>query len=491
MTCSTLRILAEETGFQESEMTDDLVFADCGVDSLLSLTVTGRFREELDMDMESSVFIDYPTMLDFKRYLTQPSPTYNSDRSSRARESSFSSLATSTDISSAGTPGYLSSPIKEVHVEQNTNINEIRSIVADEIGISADDITGEESLGELGMDSLLSLTVLGRIREVLDMDLPADFFLEYPTLNAIETTLDLKPDPAAEPVKEPEQMANPEPKPIQHPPATSVLLQGNPKTATKTLFLFPDGSGSATSYATLPTISPDICVYGLNCPYMKTPENLTCSLDKLTAPYITEIRRRQPKGPYNLGGWSAGGISAYDASYKLITEENESVERLLLLDSPFPIGLEKLPCRLYDFFNSIGLFSDGKSQPPKWLLPHFLAFIDALDAYKPSPFPLSSSNKKPPKTYLLWAQNGLCTSPTRIISHPPPAADGTKDPKGMTWLLYDRTDADLGPNGWDRLVGRENLAGIRVVEGADHFGLMRGSKVGEVVGVLGGWLGGG
>lgn len=460
-----------------------MVFADYGVDSLLSLTVTGRYREELNLDLDSSVFTDHPTVNDFKRLIAQVSPSESHDGSSSEQESNFS--FNGGESSSASTPDITSPPNEKVaQVEQNGTMKEIRNIMAEEIGVPAEEIDPDENLGEMGMDSLLSLTVLGRIRETLDMDLPGEFFIENQTLNDIEVALDLKPKttsapiPMPEPVKFPEAIHDLQSKLAQHPKATSILLQGNPRTATKTLFLFPDGSGSATSYATIPGLSPDVCVYGLNCPYMKTPEKLKCSLDELTAPYVAEIRRRQPKGPYSFGGWSAGGICAYDAARHLMFEEGEQVDRLLLLDTPFPIGLEKLPQRLYGFFNSIGLFGEGKTAPPSWLLPHFLAFIDALDAYKAAPLPFKDEKwaKKLPKTYIIWAKDGVCGKPGD--PRPDPPTDGSKDPKEMVWLLNDRTD--LGPNKWDTLVGPENIGGITVMEDANHFTMTKGEKAKEL-----------
>ncbi|OGM44778.1 polyketide synthetase PksP [Aspergillus bombycis] len=478
-----LSILASEVGLAESDISDDLVFADYGVDSLLSLTITGRYREELNIDLESSVFTDHPTVNDFKRLIAQVSPSESHDGSSSEQESNFS--FNGGESSSASTPEIASPPNEKVaQVEQNQTMKEIRNIVAEEIGVPAAEIDPEENLGEMGMDSLLSLTVLGRIRETLDMDLPGEFFIDNQTLNDIEVALDLKPKtavpptPMPEPVKFSDAIHDLQPKLTQHPKATSILLQGNPRTATKTLFLFPDGSGSATSYATIPGLSPDVCVYGLNCPYMKTPEKLNCSLDELTAPYVAEIRRRQPKGPYSFGGWSAGGICAYDAARHLMFEEGEQVDRLLLLDTPFPIGLEKLPQRLYGFFNSIGLFGEGKTAPPSWLLPHFLAFIDSLDAYKAAPLPFTDEKwaKKLPKTYIIWAKDGVCGKPGD--PRPDPPTDGSKDPKEMVWLLNDRTD--LGPNKWDTLVGPENIGGITVMEDANHFTMTKGEKAKEL-----------
>lgn len=477
-------ILAEEVGLSVSEMTDELNFADYGVDSLLSLTVTGRYREEMGLDLDSSVFVDQPTVKDFKQLLTQISPVENISDGTNS-ESDTSSAASSTDISTPNSSG-LPTPANEksMALEQNDSMKQICEILAEEIGVEPSELQGNANLGEMGLDSLMSLTVLGKIRETLDLDLPSEFFIENQTVGDIEAALDLKPKSVAnEPVRLAEQIPVEAPKPApktanQHPSATSILLQGNPKTATQKLFLFPDGSGSATSYATIPGISPDVCVYGLNCPYMRTPENLKFPLHELTAPYVAEIRRRQPQGPYNFGGWSAGGICAYDAARYLIFEEGERVERLLLLDSPFPIGLEKLPRRLYRFFDSIGLFGEGKAPPPKWLLPHFLAFIDSLDAYNASPFPFNDSKhaSKIPKTFMVWAKDGVCSKLSD--PRPAPAEDGSPDPREMLWLLNNRTD--LGPNGWDTLVGPKNVGGITVMEGANHFTMTRGEKAKEL-----------
>lgn len=477
-------------------MTDDMNFADYGVDSLLSLTVTGRYREELGLDFDSSIFMDQPTIKDFKQFLG-PMSSSESNSDGSCSEADMSSAASSTDISTPNSSG-LPTPANEKSMtfEQNDKMKQICEILAEEIGVESQELKGDFDLAEMGLDSLMSLTVLGKIRETLDLDLAGEFFIENPTVEAIEIALNLKPRstsaaPPAAPINIPVDIPAEAPKSvprtaIQHPKATSILLQGNPKTATQKLFLFPDGSGSATSYATIPGISPDVCVYGLNCPYMRTPENLKYSLDELTFPYIDEIRRRQPTGPYNFGGWSAGGICAYDAARHLIFEEGERVERLLLLDSPFPIGLEKLPRRLYRFFDSIGLFGEGKAPPPKWLLPHFLAFIDSLDAYKAVPFPYNDPvlSQNLPKTFMVWAKDGVCNKPND--PRPAPAEDGSPDPREMQWLLNDRTD--LGPNGWDTLVGPQHVGGITIMEGANHFSMTQGEKAKELAAFMAGAL---
>ena len=462
-----LAMVAEEIGVATSDLSDDSAWADFGVDSLLSLTISGKLREEFDMDVESSLFSECPTVKDLKLFFSRQSA--DEDDSSESAEASSLESSDAEGTPETGSEFADDESATSIEDDETDTIAAIRLTLAEEIGVAVEELTGTSDLGSLGMDSLLSLTVLGKLRETLDIDLPSDFFAEHTTMNAIEATLGGKPKAAAVPSR-PERISPPVPKKTtskELPSASSILLQGNPKTARKKLFLFPDGSGSATSYATLPKVDPDVVVYGLNCPYMKKPQDLKCGLGELTVPYLAEIRRRQPHGPYSLGGWSAGGICAYDAAQEFL-RHGEQVDRLILLDSPFPIGLSKLPPRLYRFFESIGLFGTGKEAPPEWLLPHFLAFVDVLDAYDAVPFAPGTA----PKTHLIWAHDGVCNKP----DDPRPARQND-DPKEMWWLIENRKD--MGPNGWDSLVGGENL-NIESMQEANHFTMMQG-KNGQIL----------
>lgn len=58
-----LALIGEELGVEPSELQDDTAFADIGLDSLMSLSITGRIREELDLEaIPSSLFTDFPTI---------------------------------------------------------------------------------------------------------------------------------------------------------------------------------------------------------------------------------------------------------------------------------------------------------------------------------------------------------------------------------------------------------------------------------------------
>ena len=443
-----LAIVADEVGLSVDELAPESRFADFGVDSLLSLTIVGRFREELNKDFESSFFFDNPTVMDLMRFCSQDSTQWSDSSESNS------------------TPQYTPGP--GLDEEQEGILGSIRQTLAEETGIPVEEIKMSVRLAELGMDSLLALTVRGRLQEELSIELPSDIFLADATLDSIAQALGLTNELVASYANlslssQQNPVTQVQPTPVKPAPrATSVLLQGNPATAKKILFLFPDGSGSATSYALIPSLGDDIAVFGLNCPWLKTPQEMPKNLSLLTGPFLDEIFRRQPTGPYNLGGWSAGGVCAYDAA-QYLTSDGAIVERLLFLDSPCPIGLGKLPPRIFEFFKKCGLF--GGADSPEWLLPHFLAFIEALDGYKATPF----ASDKVPKTFMIWAKDGVCKYPGDVRPERTP-----RDPAEMDWLLENR--ADFGPNRWDLLLGIHNLE-IHTLEEANHFTMMKDHAV--------------
>lgn len=447
-----IAILSDEVGIPSASVQDDFVFADNGVDSLLSLKIAGRLREELGLELESSVFETCATVADLVAHLGYS--TFSSDQSTEQlseTEAFSSSSEPFTTLTSSAT-----TPLRES--VSSTLLKDVCAILADEIGVSPSEIMNDVNLGELGMDSLMSLTVLGRLREELELELDDDFFVSYPDFSSFKHMF----QSAATPQESEPDMSEE----LHKYRASSILLQGNPKTALYTLFLLPDGSGAAVSYGPIDAVGKDVCVYGLNCPWLKTADKLVrFGLKGLATLYAEEIKRRVPQGPYNLGGWSAGGICAYEAAIQM-TRQGDTVDRLIFLDSPNPIGLEKLPARLFDFINGLGLFGDGKA--PDWLLAHFLAFIDALDEWKPVPWDEALNNKAPaPRSFILWAEDGVCKG----TDERPEYRDD--DPREMRWLLENRTN--FGGNNWDVLLGEKNLS-ISRIKDANHFTMLHKGK---------------
>jgi naphtho-gamma-pyrone polyketide synthase len=464
-----MAIISQEAGLDLGELEQDSEFADYGIDSLLSLTISGRLREELGLNLPSTMFADYPSPKDLTKYLNGGENRSPSLASSSEDEQVLT--PEEDNVSEAGSEDYDTSATSVAGTDDIIGV--IRATIAEETGVASEDLTPSTSFSKLGLDSLLSLTIMGKLGEVLEMELPQTLFADNDTLIEVENSLGLKP-------KEPsgnKSTINTTPEVAQpaidtDPRATSILLQGKPKTAKKALFLFPDGSGSATSYASLPQISPDVVVYGLNCPWMKTPQNMKASLEQQATKYLAEIRLRQPKGPYYFGGWSAGGICAYETAQQLARDDEETA-RLILIDSPNPVGLENPPQRMYDFFESLDFFGTKGQAPPSWLRPHFDAFIRSLDDYVVKPFA-----GPPLETHLIYARDGICKHP----SDPRPEIR-PDDPREMLWLLNNRTD--FSGRGWDELVGKGNLK-IQVLSDVNHFSMVApGPRIKELSALIG------
>jgi thioesterase domain-containing protein len=59
------------------------------------------------------------------------------------------------------------------------------------------------------------------------------------------------------------------------------------------------------------------------------------AFEEMAADYLTEVRSVRPHGPYLLGGFSGGGITAYEMARQL-RAAGEEVALLVLLDTPLP-----------------------------------------------------------------------------------------------------------------------------------------------------------
>jgi iterative type I PKS product template protein len=66
-----IKIIARETNLDMSELTADAAFADLGVDSLMSLVLSEKFRNELGIEVKSSLFLECPTIGEVREWIDQ------------------------------------------------------------------------------------------------------------------------------------------------------------------------------------------------------------------------------------------------------------------------------------------------------------------------------------------------------------------------------------------------------------------------------------
>jgi amino acid adenylation domain-containing protein len=94
--------------------------------------------------------------------------------------------------------------------------------------------------------------------------------------------------------------------------------------------------GSVLCYRELAgAFGADQPVYGLQARGLVGEDASFASVEEMAAHYVEAIRSVQESGPYHLGGWSFGGVVAFEMA-RLLTAQGHEVATLALLDSFAP-----------------------------------------------------------------------------------------------------------------------------------------------------------
>jgi amino acid adenylation domain-containing protein len=172
-----------------------------------------------------------------------------------------------------------------------------------------------DSFFELGGHSLLAVRLLARVRRQLGKDLPLASLFASPTIGHLAALIEREDS-------------------VSSARAPLVELQKGGGTK-RPLFLVHPVGGSVFCYLQLArALGADQPVYGLQYPDDDSAA-APASLEELAGRYLNELRAVQPAGPYRLGGWSMGGVVAFEMARQLAAN-GEEVEQLAVLDVPAP-----------------------------------------------------------------------------------------------------------------------------------------------------------
>jgi amino acid adenylation domain-containing protein len=99
------------------------------------------------------------------------------------------------------------------------------------------------------------------------------------------------------------------------------------------LFLVHAIGGNVLSYKRLDVHLPiDQPIYAFQAAGLKDNRADAITIEEMAFTYLTALRSVQPEGPYYLGGFSAGGVVAYEMAQQLL-RQGEQVATLILFDS--------------------------------------------------------------------------------------------------------------------------------------------------------------
>lgn len=115
-------------------------------------------------------------------------------------------------------------------------------------------------------------------------------------------------------------------------PSTLVAIR---TTGTRTpLFLVhPVGGGVQAYYQLAKYLDLDQPVYAFQNVAAEDQVNAAASIQAMAAGYVDALCTVQPRGPYLLGGWSMGGMIAFEMAAQL-REKGKAVLMVLMIDAP-------------------------------------------------------------------------------------------------------------------------------------------------------------
>ena len=330
-------------------------------------------------------------------------------------------------------------------------VDKALEVIGEAISIDPFDFQDNETWKFLGLGDLLASATASDLRNQ-GIDVKPDDFAKYSTVGAFKAFLRgdsngsrtdsanaAQPPQPSKPDRGPVNPWEGVPKPKV---PLSVALQGQPGESTTTVFLFPDGSGAGTSYATLPLMGGNICLIGLNSPFLRQAENFNCSIERMARLWLGEVRTFQPKGrPYILAGWSAGGFYAFEVA-KLLAADGEKVERIILIDSPCRLIYTALPESVVAELTKKGLMgASGQKKAPEWLVKHFTSTVISVDKYWPTPM---EKSQVPTYVNFIWVREGL------VQNIGDSGLEVDMNLKINRFLLEPR--GDLKTEGWEKLL---------------------------------------
>jgi amino acid adenylation domain-containing protein len=158
------------------------------------------------------------------------------------------------------------------------------------------------------------------------------------------------------------------------------------------------GGGSVLGYLDLArALGSDQPFYGLQSPGLEGEGEVYTCIEDMAARYIQEIRSLQPEGPYCLGGWSLGGVIAFEMARQL-KGFGKQIALLALIDSYAPANdhdlsrlendSEIIAMFLRDFRGRMGKettesYDDLKGKDRDWLLEYLLSEAESLGVLPP------------------------------------------------------------------------------------------------------------
>ncbi len=217
-----------------------------------------------------------------------------------------------------------------VEFEYTPTEREVASIWMGLMGV--EQVGRNENFFSLGGHSLLALQLSAKVYDQFGVEVSWHQFLKNPTIAGLaqeidRITVDDHYDSSLTSIENGSESQMPLP---------DVLVPIHPQGDRPPIFCIHPAGGVVFPYYTLAShLDDDQPLYGVQDPSFNSQSEPLGRIEDLAEYYVESIRAIQPAGPYNLLGWSFGGVVAYEMAQRF-HELGEKVTLLGVLDTEAP-----------------------------------------------------------------------------------------------------------------------------------------------------------
>ncbi|MDR5652846.1 type I polyketide synthase [Ruixingdingia sedimenti] len=196
--------------------------------------------------------------------------------------------------------------------------------------LGVDRVGVEDSFFDLGGHSLIAVRLFAMIRKAWSVDFPISVLFEAPTIARCAALIEQRIGPVAEGTGDAPRA--PERRFTHLVPMHEG--EGGPRTP---FFLVAGMFGNVLNLRHLAQLlGHDRPFYGLQARGLYGDQEPHGTLEEAARDCIAELRQVQPRGPYLVGGFSGGGLTAWEIARQL-EAAGETVALTVLLDTPLPM----------------------------------------------------------------------------------------------------------------------------------------------------------